>query len=159
MKSDVGIDSFFKSQLITLHKNQIKKNKHQEKKGIAKYLVDEDDSGSEDGESNDSLNDDEDDLSGGHYLGGKSIMKPEDNHPSKLIDLELLNLLKFCGELNDVFKLNNEDYQEEIMMNSIELGKKLKQKVLVLDMDETMVAARFRSHLPPGFQTTFTIDF
>ena len=71
----------------------------------------------------------------------------QDEHPSKLIDLELLNLLKFCGDLFTTYKHNNEDYQEEIMLKSIELGKKQKQKVLVLDMDETMVSARFKSRM------------
>ena len=83
----------------------------------------------------------------------------QDEHPSKLIDLELLNLLKFCGDLFNTYKHNNEDYQEEIMLKSIELGKKQKQKVLVLDMDETMVSARFKSRMPPGFVTTFVVDF
>jgi hypothetical protein len=83
----------------------------------------------------------------------------DSNHPSKLIDLELLNLLKFCGDLHDTYKENNEDYQEEIMMKSIELGKKQKQKVLVLDMDETMVSARFKSRMPPGFVTNFVVEF
>lgn len=86
-------------------------------------------------------------------------MKAEDNHPAKLIDAELLNVLKFCGDLFNAYKLNNEDYSEEIMLKSIELGKKVKQKVLVLDMDETMVSARFNSKLPADFQTSFVIDF
>ena len=29
------------------------------------------------------------------------------------------------------------------MMNSIELGKKVKEKTLILDMDETLIAAKF----------------
>ncbi len=45
------------------------------------------------------------------------------------------------------------------MLKSIELGKKNKQKLLVLDMDETMVSARFKNRLPEGFVTTFAIDF
>ena len=45
------------------------------------------------------------------------------------------------------------------MMKSIELGKRLKQKVLILDMDETMVAARYKSRAPDGFQPTFVIDY
>ena len=57
------------------------------------------------------------------------------------------------------FKQNNEDYQEEIMLKSVELGKKAKQKLLILDMDETMIAARFRSKVPDNFQTHFVIDF
>lgn len=50
-------------------------------------------------------------------------MKPNEN-PSKLIDMELINLLKVCQDLYERFKNNNEDYQEEIMLKSIELGKK-----------------------------------
>lgn len=65
--------------------------------------------------------------------------------------MELLNLLKFCGDLFEKYKGNNEDYAEEIMLKSIELGKKTKQKVLVLDMDETMVSARFKNKMPEGF--------
>lgn len=45
------------------------------------------------------------------------------------------------------------------MLKSIELGKKTKQKLLILDMDETMVSARFKSKLPEKFQTSFVIDF
>ena len=45
------------------------------------------------------------------------------------------------------------------MLKSIELGKKTKQKVLVLDMDETMVSARFESKLPEGFITSFVGKF
>lgn len=86
-------------------------------------------------------------------------MQAEDNHPAKLIDVELLNVLKFCGDLFNKYKLDNEDYSEDIMLKSIELGKKLKQKVLVLDMDETMVSARFKSKLPAEFITNFVIDF
>jgi len=37
------------------------------------------------------------------------------------------------------------------MLKSIELGKKTKQKLLILDMDETMIAARFRNKVPEGF--------
>lgn len=148
------MDIMFKSKMFNLQRAQTKKLK--EKKGIAKYLAESD------SDSNDSLNDDDDDgkddLSGGQYLGAKSIMQQED-HPSKLIDLELLNVLKFCGELHTAYKNDNEDYQEEIMLKSIELGKKNKQKLLVLDMDETMVSARFKNRLPPGFVTTFAIDF
>lgn len=155
MKSDQDMEMVFKSQLVSLHIAQ-KKKKVAEKKGIAKYIADESESGSD---SNGSFDDEgEDDITGGHYLGAKSIMKA-DEHPSKLIDIDLLNLLKFCGDLFNKCKLENPDYEDEIMMKSFELGKKTKQKVLVLDMDETMVSARFRSKLPPGFQTTFEIDF
>jgi len=69
----------------------------------------------------------------------------------QLIDLELVNLLKYCKELHDKHKKDNENYQEEIMLKSIELGKKVKDKLLILDMDETMVSARFKSKLPDKF--------
>lgn len=37
------------------------------------------------------------------------------------------------------------------MLKSIEMGKKTKQKLLILDMDETMISARFKSKLPEKF--------
>lgn len=82
MKSDGEMDNkVFMSQMISLqvHTRKMqerKKAKEEKKQGIAKYLAD-DSSGSDD-----SLNSDEnDDLTSGAYLGGKAIMKPEDNSP------------------------------------------------------------------------------
>lgn len=79
IKSDTQMDVLLKSKLESLQLKEGKKKKKEEaKKGIAKYLCEDSDS------SNDSLNDDEDgddDLAGGQYLGGKSIMKAEDNNP------------------------------------------------------------------------------
>jgi hypothetical protein len=66
--------------------------------------------------------------------------------PSKLIDLELVNLLKFCNDLKNKHK-DTDDYQEEVMMKSLELGKKTK------DMDETLIAAKFEGKIPPKFQS------
>ena len=130
MKSDTEMEMVFKSQLISLQtksKLQVaKKQKKQEKKGIEKYLAGDSDSDDASEDSLDDGNDDGDDLTSGHYVGGKSIMKPEDNHPAKLIDVELLNVLKYCGDLFNTYKLDNEDYSEEIMLKSIELGKKSK---------------------------------
>lgn len=45
------------------------------------------------------------------------------------------------------------------MLKSIELGKKNRQKLLILDMDETMISARYRHKMPVGFVTDFEIDF
>ena len=45
------------------------------------------------------------------------------------------------------------------MLRSIELGKKTRQKVLILDMDETMISARFETRLPDGFETNFVVDY
>lgn len=45
---------------------------------------------------------------------------------SDIIDVDLINLLKYCNELYHKHKINDEDYQEELLMKSIELGKKNK---------------------------------
>lgn len=45
------------------------------------------------------------------------------------------------------------------MMNSIELGKKTKEKTLVLDMDECMIAAKFEGKQQKNFQANFSFDF
>ena len=73
---------------------------------------------------------------------GNSMMAEQD--PSKLIDLDLVNLLKFCDELRKNHKNeDNDDYQEELLNKALELGKKTKEKTVILDMDETMIAAKF----------------
>lgn len=87
------------------------------KTGISKYLSE--DTGSEDEDEFDN-NDDADDTF--QHLD-KTIMN---NDKEQLIDLELVNLLKYCDELYNKHKLDNENYQEEIMLKSIELGKKVK---------------------------------
>lgn len=70
--------------------------------------------------------------------------------PSKLIDLELVKLLKFCNDLKNKHK-ETDDYQDELMSNSLELGKKTKDKTLILDMDETLIAAKFDGKQPKNF--------
>jgi hypothetical protein len=83
----------FKFQLDQLHKNLEKKvNKKPEEKqrGISKYLDDNDESN-----SNNSYDDENDEF--GDRSGDKGLMAEKD--PSTLIDLELVNLLKFCHEL------------------------------------------------------------
>lgn len=44
-------------------------------------------------------------------------------------------------------------------MKSIELGKKTKEKTLILDMDETMIAAKFGGKEPANFSSNFDFDF
>lgn len=88
--------------------------------------------------------------------GDKGLMAEKD--PSKLIDLELVNLLKFCNDLKIKHK-ETDDYQEEVMMKSLELGKKTKEKTLILDMDETLVAAKFEGKEPKNFKRSFSFDF
>ena len=42
------------------------------------------------------------------------------------------------------------------MMKSFELGKLTQPKLLIFDMDETLVAAKFAGHISNNFQPTFT---
>lgn len=82
-------------QLDQLAKNLDSKAK---KTGISKYL----DNGGDDDSDCESYDDEnDDDIFGGG--GDKSMMAEKD--PSKLIDLELVNLLKFCNDL----KLKHKD--------------------------------------------------
>lgn len=122
--------------------------KKTKKRGISQYL----DNG--EGDSGEDSYDNEDD----EFKDGadKSMMAEKD--PSKLIDLELVNLLKFCNELKLKHK-ETDDYQEEVMMKSLELGKKTKEKTLILDMDETLIAAKFEGKEPKNFKRTFSFDF
>ena len=106
-----------------------------------------------DDDDDDSFDDDKND----DVFGEDKSMMAEKN-PSKLIDLELVNLLKFCNDLKNKFK-DTDDYQEEIMMKSLELGKKTKEKTLILDMDETLIAAKFDGKEPKNFKRTFSFNF
>ena len=76
-------------------------------------------------------------------------MMANEEDPSKLIDLELVNLLRYCHEL--LAHKEEEDYQDEVMLKSQQLGMKYKDKLLIFDMDETLVAAKFENHIPHGF--------
>lgn len=38
---------------------------------------------------------------------------------------------------------NDDNYQDDLVMKGFELGKKTKDKLLIWDMDETLVAAKF----------------
>lgn len=78
--------------------------------------------------------------------------------PSKLIDLELVSLLKYCSKLQEQYR-DSDDYQDELMSKSLELGARNKDKTVILDMDETMIAAKLGSKLPKNFHPTFCFDF
>ena len=41
-------------------------------------------------------------------------------------------------------------------MKSFELGKVTAPKLLIFDMDETLVAAKFSGNIPPKFEATFS---
>lgn len=77
--------------------------------------------------------------------------------PSKLIDLELVNLLRYCHELEQ--HKETEDYQDDIMLKSLQLGMKTKDRLLIFDMDETLIAAKFEGYIPNGFEPTFKFGF
>lgn len=44
-------------------------------------------------------------------------------------------------------------------MKSLTLGKKSKEKTLILDMDETLIASKFGGKEPKGFIPTFEFKF
>ena len=88
--------------------------------------------------------------------GGSALIGGEED-PSKLIDLELVNLLRYCHELMQ--QKENEEYQDEVMLKSIQLGAKTKDRLLIFDMDETLIAAKFEGHIPDGFEHTFKFPF
>lgn len=88
--------------------------------------------------------------------GGATLMDSSVD-PSKLIDLELVNLLRYCHELTR--HKETEDYQDEIMLKSLQLGTRSKDKLLIFDMDETLIAAKFEGHIPTGFDPTFKFPF
>lgn len=74
--------------------------------------------------------------------------------PRKLIDLDLVNLLRYCKELQDR-KDTDDEFQVEVMMKSFQLGTKTRPKLLIFDMDETLVAAKFEGNVMPTFEETF----
>lgn len=116
------------------------------KVGIDAYIQEEDDSDSGDS------------FEAAKEGGGGSIMDSGLNDdPSKLVDLELINLLKYCKNLSKI--KDSEDYQEEVMMKAIELGKQTAKKLLIFDMDETLVAAKFDHNKPANFEPSFTYEF
>ena len=77
--------------------------KKDETKGIAKYLCDDSDSDSESNDDELFENADEDDMRAMKVLS-------QSDDPVTLIDFELVNILKFCQEMYESYKNNNEDY-------------------------------------------------
>lgn len=143
------IGSFFKNRLegirskIQRGQQKIEAKKNAGQTGLDAYIVEDDDESDDD--SFEEANED-----GPGLMGGQ-----ED--PSKLIDLELVNLLRYCHELQQ--QQSSDEYQDEACLKSITLGNKTKNKTLIFDMDETLVAAKFEGHIPDGFQPTFKFGF
>ena len=46
-----------------------------------------------------------------------------------------------------------------MLLKSLDLGKKTGKKLLIFDMDETLVAAKFEGGVPKGFEETFNFDY
>lgn len=85
------------------------------------------------------------------------MMSKEIEDPAKLIDLGLIKLLNYCNTLR---RYKEEDeYEDELMLKSFQLGKQQKPKTLIFDMDETLVAAKFEGRVPAKFEPTFKFSF
>ena len=143
------IGNFFQNRLegirnkIVKGQEKVNANLAQGKSGVDAFIVEDSD------ESNDSFEE-------ANEEGAKTMMGNEED-PSKLIDLELVNLLRYCHEL--LQHKEQDDYQDSIMLKSIQIGTKTKDKLLIFDMDETLVAAKFEGHIPTGFEPTFKFPF
>ena len=92
-----------KFQLRKLEKKVKKPTPEQNASNINQFLVDDDDDSDDDFSDDDILNEGE----------NKGLSGETD--PSKLIDLELVNLLKFCNNLKNKHK-ETEEYQDSVMM-------------------------------------------
>jgi len=65
------------------------------------------------------------DLDGEEDFDDDSMICP-DYTPQSLIDMKLIETLRFCYLLCQANKYNNEDYASIVLMKSIELGKRTK---------------------------------
>ena len=70
----------------------------------------------------------------------------------------MVSLLKYCRTLSEKYR-ETDDYQDELMSKSLELGASTKDKTVLLDMDETMIAAKLGDKLPKNFHPTFQFQF
>lgn len=134
------------SQLNSLQKN-LEKKMHK-KNTLADYLV----------ETNSDDNDDYDDEDDDVFDKEKAGTDAKKENTSKLIDLELVRLIKFCNDLQNNNKQKDE-YQEDLMMKALEIGRKTKEKTLILDMDETMIATKFEGKDTANFKSDFEFTF
>lgn len=148
--------SFLQDDLIDvtakMKKKVVKKtiaSKPAEAGGLDKFLCD--DSDSDGSSSDDSFEEQLGDSGNKGFADGQG-------DPTKLIDFELIKLLQFCKTLES--HRETEDYQEDILLKSIDLGKAPSgKKLLIFDMDETLVAAKFEGHVPSKFVETFNFDY
>lgn len=71
----------------------------------------------------------------------------------------MINILTKCKELHDKYKIKNEDYDFYIYDKCFELGKKDKNKLIVFDMDETLISACFDFNKQDWFNPHFTVHY
>ncbi len=126
------------SSRLEFLKEILDKKPKDKKQGIDKYITDEA------SDSNDSFEE----------AQGEFKSSLEEVDVTQLIDIELVKLLKYCYSLTEARE--SEQYQDEIMNKAIELGKKTHDKLLIFDMDETLIAAKFGDKLPAKFEKTFS---
>ena len=139
--NDIDTGKMFLGKLEEIHEKIAKKKDSGKQGGLDAFICEDSDE-----DSNDSFEAGNDNM----MIGDTEV------DPSKLIDLELVNLLRYCHEL--LAHKDDEDYQDEIMLKSIQLGRKTKDKLLIFDMDETLVAAKFEGYKLPGFEPNFKFD-
>jgi hypothetical protein len=114
--------------------NEINLSNDEKMKKLEQYFV----SSSDDDSDDDSMFDDEDksdeDEDNGVTIG------TEDNQTANLIDVDLVNLLKYCKQLKKKH-YSTEEYKEEVLLKEVTLGKTDKKKTIIFDMDETLISA------------------
>lgn len=122
------------SNKLEILKEKIDKKKGKREKptestagGIDKYLADDM-----------SVSDDSFEEFGDDFQNNLQDKEPD---VSKLIDFELIQLLGLCDKLTK--HRDTDDYENDICEISFELGKKQHDKLLIFDMDETLIAAKF----------------
>lgn len=126
------------SSRLEFLKDIIDKKPKPKEHGVNKYITEED------SDSNDSFEE----------AQGQFKSSLEEVDVTQLIDIELVKLLKYCHTLGEARE--SEQYQDEIMNKAIELGKKTHDKLLIFDMDETLIAAKFGDKIPDKFEKTFS---
>lgn len=76
-----------------------------------------------------------------------------------MIDWELVKLLRYCGEIQKKYKSgDNEDYEDDFMLKTLEIGVKEKQKTVIFDMDETLIRAEFSEGRTSTWEPDYSFD-
>ena len=70
-----------------------------------------------------------------------NISRKNSNFKEVAIDDKLLSILKFCLD-SKALRKDNPEYQEELLLKSVQMGKKTKLKTLVIGLDELLISIR-----------------